>query len=204
MTCIEKLHIQALGLRCIHCLQRHRLGITTARAEGDAILISLAATSHGCLTIIWLGAMPYKSKDGHMSSLCVPDIIVCLCFCRAIADYEAPTISVTVPAATAQQYGNTSIVVSSQSDTAEVVLADRTAALDLTFSTTPLQPAVAGAYLGAAVTAKCSVVLWSVAGGGTPLGNQQHHATITLTASSGSQKSCQTRVCFVLWCRGGT
>lgn len=132
----------------------------------------------------WLGAMPCKCKDGHMSLLCVPDIIICLCFCRAIADYEAPTISVTVPAATATQYGNSSVVVSSQSDTAEVVLADRTAAMDLTFSATPLQPAVAGVYLGAAITAKCSIVLWSVAGGGRSLGNQQHHATLILTASS--------------------
>jgi hypothetical protein len=66
---------------------------------------------------------------------------------RPIADYEAPTVNVTVPAAIAKQYGNTSIAVSSQSDAAEVVLADRTAVMDLTFSAAPLQPAVAGAYL---------------------------------------------------------
>lgn len=66
--------------------------------------------------------------------------------CRVIADYEAPTISVTVPAATAKQYGNTSIVVSSQPDTAEVVLADRTALMDLTLTAAPLQPAVPGKH----------------------------------------------------------
>jgi hypothetical protein len=67
--------------------------------------------------------------------------------CRAIPDYEAPTISVTVPAATAQQHGNASVIVESQADTAEVVLADRTAAMDLTFAVASLQPAVAGERL---------------------------------------------------------
>jgi hypothetical protein len=83
--------------------------------------------------------------------------------CRIIPDYQEPTINVTVPAATAEQYGNTSVVISSQPDTAEVVLADRTAVMDLTFTAAPLQPAVAGEHLGAVVTAaELCVTLWLV------------------------------------------
>jgi hypothetical protein len=65
--------------------------------------------------------------------------------CSTITDYESATIDVTVPAATALQYGNASVLVSSQPDTAEVVLSGRTAMLDLTFTGAPLSPAAAGA-----------------------------------------------------------
>jgi hypothetical protein len=73
---------------------------------------------------------------------CLTQVAVCdgLTGCRVLStdDFEAGTVNVTVPPASAQPYSVGSARISSAGDSAEVALTDRVALLDLTFSAAPL------------------------------------------------------------------
>jgi hypothetical protein len=64
-------------------------------------------------------------------------------------DWEAGSITLSVPQASARQHSRPSVTVNSTSDSVDVMLAGRAAMLDVTFTAVPLAPSMAGKRTGA-------------------------------------------------------